>query len=63
MKKQNDLNDFNFPIIKGEMKLPRLFSMDEYFQFVQFNLQHTVDHKAYKKHKKELIVDVPFVLK
>ena len=37
--------------------------MDDYLKFVQFNLKHTFDKKAYAQWKKLLIVDAPFSLK
>ena len=56
------MNDFKLPIIK-EMNTPkRVLSMDEYLNFVQFNLKNAFDKKAYSKWKKMLIVDVPFVI-
>ena len=58
MEKKDDLN---LPIIKGPMKEPKPLSMDEYLEFVEFNLtQIPFDRKAYAKEKKFLAVNVPF---
>jgi hypothetical protein len=52
-----------FPIIRGPLPKKRVLSMDEYLEFVQFNLKYTVDKKAAREWKKLLAVDVPFVIK
>ena len=57
------MKDLKLPIIKKIMSKPKVLSMDEYFKFVQFNLKHAFDKKAYARWKKMLIVDVPFSLK
>jgi len=54
------MNDFRLPIIKQTTAQKRILSMDEYLQFVQFNLKHAFDKKAYAKWKKMLSVNVPF---
>lgn len=54
------MNDFKLPVINELRAQKRILSMDEYLQFVQFNLKHTLDRKAYEKWKKMLIVNVPF---
>ena len=55
------MKDLNLPIIKGPMKEPKALSMDEYLQFVEFNLtQMPFDRKAYAKEKKLMAVNVPF---
>ncbi len=51
------------PIVQSEPFEARILSMDEYFQFVQFNLQHNFDRKAYETSKKLMTVNVPFILK
>ena len=51
------------PVIQGPLREARMLSMDEYLQFVQFNLKHAFDKKAYARWKKILAVDVPFVIK
>ena len=52
-----------FPIIKTPFTKSKMLSMDEYLKFVQFNLKHAFDKKAYAMWKKMLIVDEPFVIK
>ena len=54
------MNDFELPIIKKTNTNKRILSMDEYLKFVQFNLKHTFDRKAYQKWKKKIVVNVPF---
>ncbi len=55
------MKDLNLPIIKGPMREPKPLSMDEYLEFVEFNLKEIpFDHKAYAKEKKLLAVNVPF---
>lgn len=58
----SDLN-LNLPIIREELSRPRPLSMDEYYEFVQFNLKYAFNKKAYAKWKKMLVVDVPFRIK
>ena len=52
-----------FPIIRGPLAKKRILSMDEYLEFVQFNLKYIVDKKAVAKWKKLRAVDVPFAIK
>ena len=40
-----------------------VLSMDEYYEFVKFNLKYVVNRKAYDRLKKFTAIDVPFVLK
>ena len=57
------MKKLKLPIIKGPLPEPSILSMDEYWEFVQFNLKYNFDKKAYAKWKKILAVDVPFSLK
>ena len=57
------MKKLKLPIIKGPLPEPSILSMDEYWEFVQFNLKYNFDKKAYAKWKKMLAVDVPFSLK
>lgn len=57
------MKDIKLPIIKGIKNEKRVLSMDEYLQFVQFNLKHTFDRKSYEEQKKQLGVNVPFSLR
>ena len=54
------MNDFELPIIRKTQNQKRILSMDEYLQFVQFNLQNMFDKKGYEEWKKMLAVDFPF---
>ncbi len=51
------MKKLKLPIIKAPMQKSKILSMDDYLKFVQFNLEHTFDKKAYAKWKKMLIVD------
>ena len=55
--------NLKLPIIHKKMSVPRALSMDEYYEFVQFNLKHAFNKKTYAKWKKMLAVDVPFLIK
>ena len=57
------MKKLKLPVIKEPMSAPRTLSMDEYWEFVQFNLKYAFNRKAYAKWKKMIAVDVPFVLK
>lgn len=57
------MKKLKLPAVKIPMPAPKILSMDDYLKFVQFNLQHTLDKRAYAKWKKVLIVDAPFSLK
>jgi len=56
------MKELKFPVIKGKTCEPKVLSMDEYHEFVQFNLKYAFDRKTYEKWKKLLAVDVPFRL-
>ena len=56
------MKELNFPIVKITPSKKKILSMDKYLEFVEFNLKHNFDRKAYKKWKKMLIVDKPFSL-
>jgi hypothetical protein len=56
--------DLNLPVIKDYVPPPdRILSMDEYVEFVQFNLENTFDKESYWEWKKIMAVDVPFHIK
>ncbi len=57
------MEDLNLPIIKGSGGEPPVLSMDEYVQFVRFNIENTFDRGSYWEWKKLMAVDVPFKLK
>jgi len=56
------MNDFQLPIIKAMKTEKRVLSMDEYLQFILFNIEHTLDKNTYDKWKKLLAVNAPFSL-
>ena len=57
------MKKLKFPVINGPLAQPRALSMDEYLKFVQFNLKHAFDKKAYARWKKMLAVHVRFSIK
>jgi len=57
------MKKLKLPIIKQPLAPSRVLSMDDYLKFVQFNLKHAFDKKAYAKWKKMLAVNVPFGIK
>lgn len=57
------MKKLKLPVIKASQSRPKVLSMDDYLKFVQFNLKHTFDRKAYARWKKMLVVDAPFSLK
>lgn len=57
------MKKLKLPVIKQPLAGPRILSMDDYLKFVQFNLKHAFNKKAYARWKKMLAVNVPFVLK
>jgi len=56
------MKDMKFPVIRESHQNQKTLSMDEYLQFVQFNLKYTHDKKTYAKWKKMLAVNVPFFI-
>jgi hypothetical protein len=54
------VKELKLPIVKAAASSQRQLSMDEYHQFVRFNLRHAFNRKAYAKWKKMLVVNVPF---
>lgn len=57
------MKKLRLPVIKKALSKPKTLSMDHYLKFVQFNLKHAFDKKAYSKWKQMLVVNVPFVIK
>ncbi|MFC1668681.1 hypothetical protein ACFL1T_04815 [Chlamydiota bacterium] len=51
------------PIIKENLKEDAVPSMEEYLEFIMFNLKYTVNKKEYRKWKKISAVNVPFRIK
>ena len=56
------MKEFDLPIIKDLKLSSRILSMDEYLDFVDFNLKNAFDAQAYAKWKKLLIVKERFQL-
>ena len=58
------MKELKLPIFKSKkFSEPPVLSMDQYYEFVKFNLKYTLNRKAYNKWKKLMAVDVLFVLK
>jgi len=57
------MDRLNLPVINEPIPEPKPLSMDEYLEFVSFNLKYTVDMKANRHWKKTLLVNVPFSMK
>lgn len=57
------MKKLKLPIIQEPLRAARTLSMNDYLQFVQFNLKHAFDQKSYARWKKMLAVNVPFSIK
>lgn len=57
------MKKLEFPIITGPLPEKKQLSMDDYLEFVRFNLKYTCDIEANRKSKKKLAVKVPFSIK
>ena len=57
------MKELKLPIVKVPRREPKILSMDEYLEFVQFNLKNAFDKKAYQEWKRMLMVDAPFAIK
>ena len=57
------MKKLKLPIFKSPLAEAKILSMDDYLKFVQFNLKHAFDKRAYAKWKKMLVVNAPFSLK
>ena len=57
------MKKLKLPVIRGPLSEARTLSMDDYLKFVQFNLRHAFDKKAYAKWKKMLVVNTPFLMR
>jgi hypothetical protein len=63
-KSKKAMGKLNLPIIKGPAAgNPKCLSMDEYLEFVNFNLKFMPDREASRRWKKTLFVNTPFVLR
>lgn len=54
------MEKLEFPVISGPLPEKKQLSMDEYLEFVQFNLKYASDIKVTRKWKKLLAVKIPF---
>lgn len=54
------MKKLEFPIISGPTPEKKQLSMDNYLEFVQFNLKNTCDIDEIRKQKKSAAVLVPF---
>jgi hypothetical protein len=57
------IKKLKLPVMRGPAGESRTLSMDDYLEFVQFNLKHAFNKRAYTKWKKMLAVNVPFSIK
>ncbi len=57
------MKKLEFPVMTGQLPEKRQLSMDDYLEFVLFNLRYTCDLKANRKLKRQLAVKMPFSLK
>ncbi len=57
------MKKLNLPVIKTTISKTKVLSMDDYLEFVKFNLRETFDKESYAKWKKMLIVNTRFALK
>lgn len=57
------MKKLKLPVIREEGIPAKVLSMDEYLKFVQFNLEHGFDIKFYRKLKRKMAVNTPFVIK
>ena len=57
------MSELKLPIIKEHIvSVDRVLSMDQYLQFIQFNLENFFDKEFYLKWKEVIAVDEPFKL-
>lgn len=54
------MKKLKLPIIRGPMPEKKILSMDDYLEFVVFNLKYAFNEAANREWKKMLAVDVPF---
>jgi len=58
------MKKLKLPIIKEPLPEPKILSMDDYLEFVEFNLKYTsFDREVDKKWRKMSAVNVPFRFK
>lgn len=52
-----------FPVIKGSGPKDRHLNMDDYLEFIMFNLRHVVDVAAGRKAKRGMFAGKPFQMR
>jgi hypothetical protein len=57
------MKDIKLPIVKSKARKDRRLSMEDYLEFVLFNLKHTVDMVSARKLARKAAINVPFVFK
>ncbi|MBL7157785.1 MAG: hypothetical protein ISS92_06490 [Candidatus Omnitrophica bacterium] len=57
------MKEIKLPVIKTNGLKRKHLSMDEYLEFVTFNLKHTVDIKSCRKQKRSAACHMPFSIK
>lgn len=62
IEKMTTMEILNLPVFKDDPSSPRILSMDEYDEFVRFNLDNCVDLEAVRREKERLAVTAPFRL-
>lgn len=62
MHNHKDEDRLNLPVTKENLPPSRVLSMDQYLEFVYFNLRYTVDINSCRRLKKGLHVDRSFKL-
>lgn len=55
-----DKDQLNLPLTKETLPPAKSLSMDQYLEFVLFNLQFTVDVNSCRESKRNTYVDKPF---
>lgn len=57
------MEKLKFPVFKGKMPEKSPLSMDDYLEFVTYNLSHRPLNRFEKKERRAMMVKVPFVFK
>ena len=56
------MDKLNLPVFTGPSLPPPVLSMNDYLDFVEFNLKYTFNREAYEKEKRLSAVDISFML-
>ena len=57
------MDKLNLPKIKLPIFKTKPLSMDEYLEFVNFNLKYTIDRQLVRRLQRKFFANVPFSLK